>query len=111
MVHAVEVVEPQHVVVAGLQDAPVQRELPLLPVPVEDVVASDQRRALRAGKDGVELRLGVVLLGAQRQLQREPQHARVGQDLLQRPGPQLLDRGDVVGEDQAHRACVRTRRR
>ena len=95
-------------VVAGREDAAVQRELPLLPVPVEDQVAADERRPLRAGEDGVELLLGVVLLGPQRELERDPEHARVGQALLPPPLAQLLDRPDVVLEDEAHRACRRS---
>ena len=103
VVHPVEVVEPEHVVVAGGEDAAVQRELPLLPVPVEDAVAGDERRALRARRSRRVSCLAVVLLGRSASCSGIHIKPRVARRSGQPPIPELLDHAHVVVEHQAHR--------
>ena len=99
VVDAVVVVQPQDVVVLGGVDRAPQLDLELLAAQVEHDVAADEGGALGLREDRVELCLGVVLLGPERELKRQPGEARVRLQLLHPPGARLLDDREVLGED------------
>ena len=73
-------------------------------------VAADERRPLGAGDDGVDLRLGVVLVVAQHQLEREPGEPRVGLEPLHPPLPRLFEDPQVVLEDVEDAVAARARK-
>jgi hypothetical protein len=89
-VHTAEVVDPQDVVILGFADLPQQLPLELLVDDVVVLVAAGEALADGALEQRVELRLGVVLFGAEPELERNPDQLG-GLPVAGRPGTVRLD--------------------
>ncbi len=82
VVVAAEVVDPEHVVVLGLEDHARGLLLELLVPDVVEIVPTEKALLEHAFEDGVDLSLGVVVLRAQCVGERNPDQPRVAPHLL-----------------------------